>query len=71
MYVILIDIFWHFRPLTFSEELTDFAHKIDFLGDEGDSTVQNGEDDEDMSDKKQDQSKTEQWPWESVRNKIR
>ncbi|XP_065062754.1 mediator of RNA polymerase II transcription subunit 17-like [Rhopilema esculentum] len=59
------------KPLTFSEELTDFAHKIDFLGDEGDSTVQNGEDDEDMSDKKQDQSKAEQWPWESVRNKIR
>ena len=61
------------RPLTLSEELTDFAHKINFHGEEGNEIFKNGDDEveDDETVAKEDQVKTEKWPWESVRSKLR
>ena len=61
------------RPLTLSEELTDFAHKINFHGEEGSEIFKNGDDEieDDEISSKEDQVKTEKWPWESVRSKLR
>ena len=62
-----------FRPFSLTEELTHFAHKIDFLGEEGEEEIQNENNEEDSaSENKHDQAKKEQqWPWESVRTKLR
>ena len=61
------------RPFTLAEELTHLAHKIDFLGEEGEDDLQNENKEEDsQSESTQDQAKREQqWPWESVRSKLR
>ena len=65
--------FKHFRPFSLTEELTHFTHKIDFLEGESEDDVESGTNEEDLqSENKQDQTKREQqWPWESVRNKLR
>ena len=65
--------FKYFRPFSLTEELAHFTHKIDFLEGEGDDDVESGNNEEDLqSENKQDQSKKgQQWPWESVRNKLR
>eukprot|EP00112_Aurelia_sp_Birch-Aquarium-sp1_P015652 Seg3491.3 transcript_id=Seg3491.3/GoldUCD/mRNA.D3Y31 product="Mediator of RNA polymerase II transcription subunit 17" protein_id=Seg3491.3/GoldUCD/D3Y31 len=61
------------KPLTLSEELTDFAHKINFHGEEGSEMFKNGdvEIEDDEAGANGDQVKTEKWPWESVRSKLR
>lgn len=67
--------FLHFdvihRPFSLSEELTHYAHKIDFLGEEGEEDLENVNDDETVTDSKQDPAKREKWPWESVHTKLR
>ncbi len=50
--------------------MIEFAHKIDFLGDE-EKNVEEDEENETQAEKKSESFEAGKWPWESVRNKLR
>eukprot|EP00794_Sanderia_malayensis_P020138 gene20138-22111_t len=58
------------KPMTLSEELIDFAHKIDFLKEE-EVILEDEHTDNNTPEKKTESSEAVKWPWESVRNKLR
>lgn len=66
--------FFHFRPLTLSENLTKIAQKIDFSKSVGEDIKkeqsENGEKSEDDS-KDSTSYQSSLWPWDSVRSKLR
>lgn len=68
-------IFYYFRPLSMSENLTRLAQKIDFSksDDEFCNIKKEGESSSDTKseDDKEPGYQSSLWPWDSVRNKLR
>ena len=71
--MIMISCSSSYRPLTFSEELTELAHKIDFENelDQSSEAVEEKPHHMEVDKDEKDEPSQEQWPWEAVRNKLR
>lgn len=60
-----------YRPPTLSEKLTKLAHKIDFHKDDGTGKGKGSSDEKEEEEKALAPFQSSQWPWDSVRTKLK